>query len=149
MVEERIRRVHARAAPAPLGAYPHATVADGLVRCSGQGSRDPVTGRLVGVEQDAAGTVTGYDMAVAAEACLANVRRVLEAAGSSLASLVELNVYLLDMDDFEAMNEVYARWFPDGGPARTTVAVAGLPAGNVIEVRALALAPDDDGRTDR
>jgi enamine deaminase RidA (YjgF/YER057c/UK114 family) len=84
-------------------------------------------------------------MRVAAEACLRNVQRVVEAAGSSLEQLVELNVYLRDMADFEAMNEVYGRWFPEGGPARTTIGVAGLPGGNFIEIRAVALAPGEEG----
>jgi len=147
-VDDRIRRVHARGAPAPLGAYPHATVARGLVHCSGQGSRDPATGEVAGLVRDASGAVVGCDMAVAAEACLANLRRVLEAAGSGVDRLVEVNVYLRDMGDFAAMNEVYGRWFGASGPARTTIGVADLPGGNFIEIRAVALAPDEDGRAD-
>jgi reactive intermediate/imine deaminase len=142
-----IRRVRADGAPAPLGAYPHATVARGLVHCSGQGSRDPATGEVAGLARDASGDVVGHDIRVGAEACLQNVRRVVEAAGSGLDRLVELNVYLCDMADFDGLNEVYARWFPEGGPARTTLGVAALPGGNFIEIRAVALAPDEDGRS--
>jgi 2-aminomuconate deaminase len=147
-VADSIRRVHAGDAPAPLGAYPHATVARGIVYCSGQGARDPATGAIAGLVRDASGAVVGYDMHVGAEACLGNVRRVLEAAGSSLDRLVELNVFLRDMAHFDALNEVYGRWFADGGPARTTIGVHSLPAGNFIEIRAVALAPGEDGRAD-
>jgi 2-aminomuconate deaminase len=146
-VPDAIRRVRADDAPAPLGAYPHATVARGLVHCSGQGSRDPRTGEVAGLARDASGAVVGHDIAVGAEACLRNVERVLEAAGSGLDRLVALEVYLCDMRDFDGLNEVYRRWFPQGGPARTTIGVASLPAGNFIEIRAVALAADEDGRS--
>lgn len=130
-----LHRVHAEASPKPLAAYPHAVVANGFVFCSGQGARDPETGR-----------VAGGDIRVQTAACLANVRGVLESAGSSFDRLVELQVYLCDMADFAAMNEVYDEHFGEGGPARTTIGVAALPAGNRIEIRAVALAPAHDER---
>ena len=139
-------RVHAAGAPDPLGPYPHALIARGLVHCSGQGARDPASGEVAGLVRDEQGRVTGHDIRVQTAACLANLRRVLDAAGSGFERLVELNVYLCEMDDFAAMNEVYAAHFPDGGPVRTTIGVAGLPGGNFIEIRAVALGPDSEHR---
>ena len=135
-------RVSAPGAPAPLGPYPHAVVARGLVFCSGQGARDPESGVVAGLQLAADGRVIGHDARVMTEACLDNVERVLAGAGATLADVVELQVFLVDMDDFAAMNEVYARRFAGGGPARTTVGVASLPAGNYVEMRAVAVAPD-------
>jgi reactive intermediate/imine deaminase len=135
-----IRRVHSEAAPAPVGAYPHAVVANGFVFCSGQGARDPETRELAGLVRDDEGRVVDHDIRVQTEACLANLRRVLETAGSSFDELVELQVFMRDLADFPAMNEVYGRHFPEHGPARTTIGVADLPMGNHIEIRAVALA---------
>jgi 2-aminomuconate deaminase len=140
MSSARPERVMTPDAPDPLGPYAHAVRAHGFVYCSGQGARDPRTGREAGVGYDEQGKVTSYDIAVQCEATLGNVHAVLEAAGTSWDRLVELTVFLKDMDDFEAMNEVYARHFPNGGPARTTVGVSDLPADNYIEIRAIALA---------
>ena len=125
-----------RSAPTPF----YAVRAGGLVFCSGQGARDPKTGREAGVELDAAGAVVRYEIAVQTRAALRNLRGVLEAAGTSWERLVEVNVFLKDMNDFAAMNDVYAREFPDGGPARTTIGVADLPGDNFVEIRAVALA---------
>jgi reactive intermediate/imine deaminase len=125
-------------APSPLGPYAHAVRAAGLVFCSGQGARDPATGKVAGVELVEAGRVVRYDLRLLTEAALANLRGVLEAAGTSWDRLVELNVFLKDMSDFAAMNEVYGKAFPAGGPARTTVGVADLPGDNFVEIRAIA-----------
>ena len=133
-------RIQSPDAPSPLGAYAHAVRAAGLVFCSGQGARDPATGKEAGVELDEDGRVVRYDIGVQTQAALANLRRVLEASGTSWERLVEINVFLKDMNDFAAMNEVYTREFPDGGPARTTVGVADLPGDNFVEIRAVAAA---------
>ena len=133
-------RIHSDGAPSPLGAYAHAVRAGGFVFCAGQGARDPETGREAGVVLDAAGEVVEYDIAVQTRAALRNLRGVLEAAGTNWERLVEVNVFLKDMDDFAAMNDVYAREFPNGGPARTTIGVADLPGDNFVEIRAVALA---------
>jgi reactive intermediate/imine deaminase len=135
-----VERIQSDGAPAPLGAYAHAVRAGGFVFCAGQGARDPETGREAGVELDSDGNVLRYDIAVQTAAALRNLRGVLEAAGTSWDRLVEVNVFLKNMDDFAAMNEVYAREFPSGGPARTTVGVSDLPGDNFVEIRAVALA---------
>jgi 2-aminomuconate deaminase len=137
---EELVRIHSDGAPSPLGAYAHAVRAGGFVFCAGQGARDPETGREAGVVLDADGNVVRYDISVQTQAALRNLRGVLDAAGTSWDRLVEVNVFLKDMNDFAAMNDVYAREFPNGGPARTTIGVADLPGDNFVEIRAVALA---------
>lgn len=134
-----IRPIFTPGAPSPLGAYPHGVAAGGFVFCSGQGARDPETGLEAGVTLDDQGGVVAHDIRVQTEAALRNLGEVLTAAGSSWDRLVEINVYLKDMGEFDEMNAVYNAHFPDGGPARTTIGVADLPRNNFVEIRAVAL----------
>jgi len=138
--EPELERIRVGGAPEPLGSYAHAVRAGGFLFCSGQGARDPATGREVGVILAPDGSVARVDAGMQTEQCFANLARVLEAAGSGLDRVVEVTVFLVDMADFGAMNAVFAAQFPDGGPARTTVGVAALPGRNVVELRAVALA---------
>lgn len=122
------RTIRTDRAPAAIGPYEQAVVLPGgLVFCSGQIGLDPDTGAMVegGVEAQA-------------ERALLNLAAVLEAAGGTLASVVKATLYLTDMGDFAAVNEVYARAFGDHRPARVAVAVAGLPKGGLVEVEAVA-----------
>jgi len=119
--------VHAAGAPAAVGPYSHAVRAGALVYLSGQTPIDPATGGLV-----------PGDVAVQAERVFANLAAVLEAAGATFDDVVKVNVYLTDMADFAAVNAVYARTFAEPFPARTTVAVAGLPLGARVEIEAVA-----------
>ncbi|RSM43233.1 hypothetical protein DMA12_19650 [Amycolatopsis balhimycina DSM 5908] len=128
-------------APAPSGRYSHAIVANGLIFCAGQGSKDPDTWVEAGLDLDEDGTIVGYDIRVQARGCFRNLSSVLASAGAGLDDVVEVNVYLVDMNDFAAMNEVFAEVFPDVQPVRTTIGVAGLPGRNFIEIRAVAVAP--------
>jgi 2-iminobutanoate/2-iminopropanoate deaminase len=117
-------------APAAVGPYSQAIVAGDLVFCAGQGAIDPVT-------QDVRhGTVEEET-----ERTLQNLGAVLDAAGASFADVVKTTVFLADIDDFAAMNAVYARFFPDPPPARTTVEVAALPKGFKVEIEAIARRP--------
>ena len=119
-----------RPAPAAIGPYSQAILAGGLVHCSGQIAIDPATGNLI-----------ASDVGAQTEQVLRNLAAVLAAAGSDLARAVKCTVYLKTMDDFAAMNAVYARHFPgDAPPARATVAVAGLPRGALVEIDCTALA---------
>ena len=129
--DDAIRGVRADDAPAPLGAYPHAVVARGLVFCSGQGSRDPATGVVAGLVRDAAGARgrprharrgrgLPPERAARAGGARRDARRRRRAAGVPV-----------DMGDFDGLDEVYARCFPGGGPARTTMGVAS-PAGREL-----------------
>jgi 2-iminobutanoate/2-iminopropanoate deaminase len=114
-------------APAAIGPYSQAIAIDGLLFCSGQLGLDPATGNMVegGVEAQA-------------ERSLRNLEGVLGAAGLSFADVVKTTIFLVDMAHFAAVNAVYARFMPDPPPARSTVAMAGLPKGGLIEIEAIA-----------
>ena len=114
-------------APAAIGPYSQGIDADGLLFCSGQLGLDPATGDLVegGVEAQA-------------ERALRNLQAVLDAAGATFADVVKTTIFLVDVGDFAAVNGVYARFMPDPPPARSTVGVAALPKGGLVEVEAVA-----------
>jgi 2-iminobutanoate/2-iminopropanoate deaminase len=115
--------------PKALGPYSQAIRANGFLFVSGQGPIDPATGQPV-----------EGDIAKHAARTLDNLRAILEAAGSSLDKAVKVSVFLKDMNDFAAMNDVYARYFPKNQPARTTVEAARLPKDIRIEIDLIALA---------
>jgi 2-iminobutanoate/2-iminopropanoate deaminase len=122
-------KVSTARAPAAIGPYAQAVVAGEWVFCSGQIAIDPATGALVGEG----------DVAQQTRRVLENLAAVLEAAGSGLAEAVKTTVYLVDMQDFAAVNEVYGSFFAAGSvPARATVAVAALPRGARVEIDAIA-----------
>ncbi|HEV2005779.1 MAG TPA: RidA family protein [Candidatus Limnocylindrales bacterium] len=114
-------------APAAIGPYSQGIALDDLVFCSGQVGLDPASGVLVegGVEAQA-------------ERALQNLGAVLDAAGCSFADVLKTTVFLADIDDFAAVNAVYARFMPDPPPARSTFAVGALPKGARIEIEAIA-----------
>jgi 2-iminobutanoate/2-iminopropanoate deaminase len=114
-------------APKAIGPYSQAVVHNGLAFLSGQIPLDPTTGAM------AAG-----DIAAQTERVLENLRAVLEAAGASLSSVLKTTVFLKDMGDFAGMNEVYARYFPENPPARSTVQAAKLPRDVMVEIDAIA-----------
>lgn len=115
-------------APGAIGPYSQAIKADGLVFCSGQIPIDPETGEFV------AGGV-----AEQTEQVLKNLSEVLRAAGSGLGRVVKTTVFLADMNDFAAMNDVYARHFAENKPARATVQAARLPRDARVEIDCIAL----------
>ncbi|HEU5095461.1 MAG TPA: RidA family protein [Reyranella sp.] len=123
--------VQTNAAPKALGPYAQAVVAGGTVYCAGQIPLDPATGNVV------AGGV-----AEQTERVLENLRAVLKAAGSDLDRAVKTTVFIKDMNDFAAMNEVYGRpeYFGPNPPARSTVEVARLPRDVLVEIEVVALA---------
>ena len=127
MTERRI--VRTEGAPGAIGPYSQAVVAGGFVFASGQIPLDPATGQFVegGVREQTAQV-------------LRNLSKVLEAAGSDLSRVVKTTVFLADMNDFAAMNEVYGRYFKEGPPARSTVEAARLPRDARVEIEAVALA---------
>ena len=122
-----LERVHTDQAPAAIGPYSQAIVTDGWVFCSGQIPLDPATGDL-----------NNGDVATQTDLCLRNLAHVLEAAGSSLQSVVKTTVYLSDMNTFTEMNEVYAQHFGDHRPARAAVQVAALPKFCDVEIECIA-----------
>ncbi|HYM29204.1 MAG TPA: RidA family protein [Steroidobacteraceae bacterium] len=115
-------------APAAIGPYSQAIATGELVFASGQVALDPATGTLV-----------AGDVREQTRRALDNLSAVLAAAGSTPALVVKTTVFLTSMADFAAMNEVYATYFPDTPPARSTVAVAELPRGARVEIEAIAL----------
>jgi 2-iminobutanoate/2-iminopropanoate deaminase len=122
------QRIQTDRAPAAIGPYSQAIKAGGFVFVSGQIPIDPVTGEFV------AGGI-----AEQTERVLTNLSAVLEAAGCNLGQVVKTTVFLADMGEFAAMNEVYGRFFGDLPPARATVAAAGLPRNARVEIEAVAL----------
>jgi 2-iminobutanoate/2-iminopropanoate deaminase len=121
------RQIVTSSAPAAMAVYSQAIDAGGFVFCAGQIGLDPETGKLVegGVQPQA-------------ERALRNLQGVLDAAGLTLEDVVKTTCFLADIADFPAFNEVYARFFSDAPPARSTFAVAALPGGARIEVEAIA-----------
>src|SRR5512142_3177500 len=113
-----LRSVHSPDAPAAIGPYSQAIIANGIVYTAGQIALDPRTGDL-----------SGGDVATQTARVLDNLTAVLAAAGASLGTVVRTTVYLADMAEFGAMNEVYGRYFGDHKPARSTVQAAALPRG--------------------
>ena len=113
-----------------IGPYSHGIDTGHLVFLSGQTPIDPATGTLV-----------DSDIGAQTRQCLDNLSAVLTAAGLSRENVVKCNVFLVDMNDFGEMNEVYASYFTEPFPARTTVAVAGLPLGAQVEIEMIAQRP--------
>jgi 2-iminobutanoate/2-iminopropanoate deaminase len=113
-------------APPAVGPYSHAVRAGELLFCSGQIPIDPATGELAGATP-----------AEQARQCLTNLQAVCDAAGTSLSRAVRLTVYVTDLGQFAAINEVYGTFFADGPPARVTVQVAALPLGAQVEIDAV------------
>ncbi len=115
-------------APKAIGPYSVAIQTDGMVFCSGQIALDPATGELI------AGDVEAQTRQV-----LTNLKNVLDASGSGLEHVVKTTVFLKDMADFPKMNAIYGEFFTTAPPARSTIAVAGLPKGGLVEIEAIAL----------
>lgn len=130
---------HSGRAPEPVGLYPHARRAGKLLFLSGVGPRQPGGGGIPGVTLDSDGNVTAHDIEVQARAVFDNVRMILEDAGSSWDRLVDVTVYLTDMQtDFDGYNRAWAEYFSDNPPARTTVEVGALPTPIAIELKCIA-----------
>ena len=114
-------------APAAIGAYSQGVVVNGMLYASGQLGINPATGALA-----------GEDFRSQAEQSLKNCRAIVEAAGSSMDKLVKVSVFMADMGDFAALNELYAQYIPSPFPARSAVAVKTLPKNALIEIEVIA-----------
>ena len=119
--------IHTDSAPAAIGPYSQAIQIDNLLFVSGQVPIDPDTGAIV-----------EGDITTQARQSLSNLRAILNAAGTNMGAVVKTTVFLADMDDFAAMNEVYAQFFQEPFPARSAVQVARLPKGAKVEIEAIA-----------
>jgi 2-iminobutanoate/2-iminopropanoate deaminase len=125
-----IRTTHTEQAPAAIGPYSQATVANGFLFSAGQIALDPVTGQVV-----------EGDVVTQTEQVLRNLGAVLASSGAVWTDVVKTTVYLTDMHDFPRMNEVYARVVGDARPARSTVQVSALPRGVLVEIDLVAALP--------
>ena len=132
--------IHTTAAAAPLGAYPHARKVGDLVFLSGIGSRRASDNAIPGLQLADDGTILAYDIEAETKQVFANVKAVLEAAGSSWEKIVDVTVFLTNMKaDFKKYNEVYAEYFKDVQACRTTVEVKSLPTPIAIELKVIAV----------
>ena len=122
------RIVHTDKAPAAIGPYSQAVVANGFLFTAGQIALDPASGQVI-----------DGDVVAQTERVLTNLKAVLEAGGATLDDVVKTTVFLSDMADFPRMNEVYARAFGKSRPARSTIQAAGLPRGVMVEIEAVAV----------
>jgi 2-iminobutanoate/2-iminopropanoate deaminase len=125
MMREIISTEHG---PKAIGPYSQAVKANGFIFTAGQVALDPATGSVVGTEIKAQ-----------TERVMENLKGIVEAAGSTMHKVVKTTVFLKDMNDFAAMNEVYARYFPTAPPARSTVEVSRLPKDVRVEIEVVAL----------
>jgi 2-iminobutanoate/2-iminopropanoate deaminase len=128
------RPVETEGAPAPIGPYSQAVVADGVLYCSGQVPLDPASGELI-----------DGGIAEQARRCLESLDAVCQAAGTRLAEAARIGIYLTDMNLFAEVNDVYASFFSEPFPVRTTVGVAALPKGALVEMDATVPLGRDPG----
>lgn len=132
-------RVDSQKAPEPVGLYPHARRVGNLLFLSGVGPRERGTKKIPGVELDAEGNLVSYDIEAQCHSVFRNVRYILEDAGSSWDKLVDVTVYLTDMKkDFPTYNRLWAEYFKDDPPCRTTLEINRLPTPIAIELKCIA-----------
>ena len=126
-------------APEPVGLYPHARRVANLLFLSGVGPRERGTKKIPGVELNDAGEIVSYDIEAQCRSVFQNVRYILEDAGSSWDRVVDVTVFLTNMkDDFATYNRVYAEYFSENRPCRTTVEINSLPTPIAIELKVIA-----------
>ena len=131
--------IHSAKAPEPVGLYPHARRVGNLLFLSGVGPRKRGSKEIPGVTLDAQGKIVAYDIEVQCRSVFENVRLILEDAGSGWDRLVDVTVFLTSMQrDFATYNRLYAEYFKDNQPCRTTVQVTALPTPIAIELKCIA-----------
>jgi 2-aminomuconate deaminase len=135
--------IRATQAPKPVGAYPHARRVGNLLFLSGIGPRDAASNAIIGNVYDVDGRLVSYDIEAQCRSVFANVRKVLDASGARWQDLVDVTVFLTDVErDFAAYNRIYAEYFTDAQPCRTTVGITALPTPIAIELKCIAVMPD-------
>jgi len=131
--------INTNKAPEPVGLYPHARKVGNLLFLSGIGPREAGTNIIPGVEIDKNGNFSTFDFEAQCRSVFNNVRTVLEAAGARWEDLVDVTVFLTDMQrDFVTYNRIYAEYFKDVQPCRTTVGITSLPTSIAIELKCIA-----------
>ncbi|MGI8670534.1 MAG: RidA family protein [Aridibacter sp.] len=131
--------INSEKAPEPVGLYPHARKVGNLLFLSGVGPRERGTKKIPGVELDENGEILSYDIEAQCHSVFKNVRLIVESAGSSWDKIVDVTVFLTNMkDDFKTYNKIYAEYFKDNPPCRTTVEISSLPTPIAIELKVIA-----------
>ncbi|MFD2168339.1 RidA family protein [Thalassotalea euphylliae] len=131
-------------APKPVGLYPHARKVGNLLFLSGVGPRQAGVTKIPGVELDEQGNIKSYDIEAQCHSVFTNVKNILEASGASWMDLVDVTVFLTNMDDdFATYNKIYAQYFADNQPCRTTVEINKLPTPIAIELKCIAAFPNE------
>lgn len=132
-------RINSSKAPEPVGLYPHARRVGNLLFLSGVGPRERGSKKIPGVELNDDGTIKSYDIEAQCHSVFKNIRYILEEAGSSWDKLVDVTVFLTNMkDDFKTYNRLYAEYFKDNQPCRTTIEINCLPTPIAIELKCIA-----------
>lgn len=136
--------INSTKAPEPVGLYPHAKRAGNLLFLSGVGPRERGTKIIPGVTLDENGNILSYDIEAQCRSVFQNVKWILEEAGSAWENLIDVTVYLTNMkDDFEVYNRLWAEYFSDSQPCRTTLEINCLPTPIAIELKCIALAENN------
>ena len=131
--------INSEQAPEPVGLYPHARKVGNLLFLSGVGPREKGTKKIPGVELGENGEIVSYDIETQCRSVFQNVRYILEDAGSSWDKIVDVTVFLTNMqDDFQIYNRTYAEYFSENQPCRTTVEINKLPTPIAIELKVIA-----------
>ena len=131
--------IHSNEAPEPVGLYPHARRVGNLLFLSGVGPREKGTKKIPGVELDENGNILTYDIATQCRSVFNNVKLILEASGSSWDKIVDVTVFLTNMkDDFPIYNKLWAEYFANNPPCRTTLEINCLPTPIGIELKVVA-----------
>jgi 2-aminomuconate deaminase len=126
-------------APEPVGLYPHARRVGNMLYLSGVGPREKGTKKIPGVELDEEGNIVSYDIEIQCRSVFQNVRWILEDAGSKWENIIDVTVYLTNMkDDFKTYNRLWAEYFAENPPCRTTLEINCLPTPIAIELKVLA-----------
>lgn len=137
MIEQE--SINASKAPEPVGLYPHARRVGNLLFLSGVGPRERGSKKIPGVELDDQGNIQSYDIATQCRSVFNNVKLILEASGSSWDKIVDVTVYLTNMkDDFQTYNKLWAEYFANNPPCRTTLEINCLPTPIAIELKVIA-----------
>jgi len=131
--------VESSKAPEPVGLYPHARRVGNLLFLSGVGPRERGTKKIPGVDLDEKGQIVSYDIAAQCHSVFRNIRYILEDSGSDWSKIVDVTVYLTNMkDDFPIYNKIWAEYFAENAPCRTTLEINKLPTPIAIELKVIA-----------
>ena len=133
------KKINSKRAPQAVGLYPHARKVGNLLFLSGVGPRKADSTDIPGVTLDSKGNIINYDIAIQCHSVFNNIRYILEDAGSSWDNIIDVQVFLTNMkDDFMEYNKIYAKYFKDNQPCRTTIEIKSLPTPIAIELKVIA-----------